>query len=75
MPTLIGRWLTATKNADGTVGLEFAQGNFPLSMNRIVMTLTSAEATALSNVIAGVTGTTSTASHTKENAGQGNADH
>lgn len=75
MPQLTGRWLSAVKNADGTTSLEFAEGNFPLSTNRVVMTLTSAEATALGSVISGVTGTTSSAQHTKENAGQGNADH
>lgn len=75
MPQLIGRWLTATKNADGTVSLEIAAGNFPLSTNRFVLTLTSAEATALSNTIAGVTGTTNTVTHTSETAKEGNVDH
>lgn len=75
MPVLIGRWLTATKNADGTVSLEFAFGNYPLSINRSVMILSSAEVTALGNVCSGVTGTTSTAQHKNENVPLGNHDH
>jgi len=75
MPQLTGRWLTATKNSDGTTSLEIAFGNYPLSSNRFVLTLTSAEATALSNTIAGSTGASNTVSHSKENAGQGNVDH
>jgi len=72
MPTLIGRWLNATKNADGTVLLEFAFGNYPMSTNRSVITLSSAEVTALSNVLSGSTGTTSLAQHGKETAPHGN---
>jgi hypothetical protein len=75
MAQLTARWLTATKNADGTVTLEIAFGNYPLSTNRFVLTLTAAEATALSNTIAGVTGTTNTVTHTKETATPGNYDH
>lgn len=67
--------MNATKNADGSVLLEFAFGNFPLSTNRTVMTLTSAEATALGNVISGGTGTKSSAIHTKEGVGLGETDH
>ena len=63
---LAGRYLVATKQSDGTVYLEFAKGNFPLSTERTVITLTSAEATALSNVIAGGTGTTATCQHGQE---------
>jgi len=65
----------ATKNADGTVSLEFAEGNFPLSTNRVVMTLTAADVTALSAVLSGGTGTSSNATHSKEVAEKGNADH
>ena len=76
MMQLNGRWLTATKNADGTVFLEFAQGNWPLSLNRVVMTLTAADVTALSAVLSGGQGTTSSARHAVETGqGQGNADH
>ena len=75
MSQLTGRWLVATKNADGTVSLEIAFGNYPLSTNRFVVTLTSAEATALSNTIAGVTGTTNTVAHGKETTNPGNYDH
>jgi len=72
MPQLIGRWLNATKNADGTVLLEFAFGNYPMSTGRSVITLSSAEVTALSNVLSGSTGTNSLAQHGKENAAHGN---
>lgn len=68
MPTNVGRYLTATKNADGSVMLEFAFGTMQTPMDTTVMTLTAAEATALDAVINGVTGTKSTAQHAKENA-------
>lgn len=75
MSQLTGRWLNAVKNADGTVALEFAFGNYPLSSNRIVMTLSSAEATALSNVLGGSTGANSLAKHATETQNLGNVDH
>jgi hypothetical protein len=71
MTTLIGRTLNATKNADGTVSLEFFKG---VSCDRSVMTLSSAEVTALAAVLSGVTGTKSSASHSSERANHGECD-
>jgi len=71
MPTLVGRWLTATKNADGSVMLEMCSGNFPASASRITITLSSAEATALDAVLTGSTGAKATASHASEKAALG----
>lgn len=75
MPVNTGRYLNAVKNADGTVTLEFAFGNYPMSTNRSVITLTSAEVTALQNVCSGATGTKSSAIHTKETVNLGETDH
>lgn len=66
MSTLIGRFLNATKNADGTVMLEFGLGNPSGSQDLTFMLLTSAEATALNAVLTGVTGTKSSAVHSAE---------
>lgn len=68
MSTLIGRFLTATKNSDGTVKLEFGLGAFPMSQGLTVLTLSSSEVTALGNVLSGVSGTTVTVKHSSENA-------
>jgi hypothetical protein len=75
MPTLTGRWMNMTKNADGSISCEFAQGIWPLSMNRFVMTFTAADATAIGAVVSGGTGTTSLIQHPKEVALHGNVDH
>lgn len=75
MSVNIGRYLNAVKNADGTVTLEFAFGNFPMSTNRSVMTLSSAEVTALQAVCSGGTGTKSSAVHAKETVAIGEHDH
>jgi len=72
MPTLNGRTLNASKNADGSVSLEFFIG---LSTNRTVMTLSAVEATALGSVISGGTGTKSSAVHGNEKAALGEVDH
>jgi hypothetical protein len=68
MTTLIGRTLNATKNADGTVSLEFFKG---LSSDRSVMTLSTAEVAALDAVLTGITGTKSSAQHSSEKASHG----
>jgi hypothetical protein len=68
MPTLIGRTLNAVKNADGTMTLEFFKG---VSTERSVMTLSSAEVTALGAVCSGGTGTKSSAVHASEKANHG----
>ena len=66
MPTNIGRYLTGTKNADGTVTLEFTFGTPQSPMDTTLITLTAAEATALDGVLTGGTGTKSSAQHGKE---------
>lgn len=66
MSTLIGRYIIATKNADGTVFLELAKGTPQSSHERFTMTLTAADATALDAVLTGITGTTSTIKHSSE---------
>jgi hypothetical protein len=71
MPVLIGRFLNATKNADGTVTLEFGLGGPNASVDLTVMKLTAAEATALDAVLTGVTGTKSQSIHGTETASPG----
>jgi len=68
MSTLIGRFLNATKNADGTVTLEFGLGSQTASQGLTIITLSSAEVTSLSSVLSGGTGTKTNISHSKENA-------
>lgn len=67
MAMLIGRYITATKNADGTVFMEMAKGTPQSSTERFTITLSAADATALNGVLTGVTGTTSTVKHASEN--------
>lgn len=68
MSTLIGRFLNATKNADGTVTLEFGMGTPTSSQGLTVITLTTSDVTALSAVLSGSTGTKSQAIHGNEKA-------
>lgn len=68
MSILIGRYITATKNADGSVFLDIAKGTPQSSTERFTITLTAADATALNGVLTGVTGTTSTIKHSSENS-------
>jgi len=68
MSTLIGRFLNATKNADGTVTLEFGLGSPTASQGLTILTLSSADVTALSAVLSGGTGTKKSISHSQENA-------
>jgi len=68
MSILIGRYIIATKNADGTVFLELAKGTPQSSTEWFTLTLSTADVTALNAVLAGVTGTTNTISHASENS-------
>lgn len=71
MSTLIGRFLNATKNADGTVTLEFGFGSPTSSMGLTFMVLSASEVAALSSVLSGVAGTKSQSKHDKEISPQG----
>lgn len=66
MSILIGRYIIATKNADGTVFLEIAKGTPQSSTERFTITLTTADVTSLDAVLTGSTGTTSTIKHSQE---------
>lgn len=71
MATLIGRFLNATKNSDGTVTLEFGLGTPNNSMGLTFMVLTASEVSALSSVLSGGAGTKTSAKHSKEVAPPG----
>lgn len=71
MATLIGRFLNATKNSDGSVTLEFGLGTPTTSMGLTFMILSAAEVSALSTVLGGSAGTKSQAKHDKEVSPQG----
>jgi len=71
MPVLIGRFLNATKNADGTVTLEFGLGTPQSSQDLTIMTLSAAEAASLDAVLTGSTGTKTNLAHGNEKAAFG----
>lgn len=71
MAVLIGRFLNAVKNADGTVTLESGLGTPNASVDLTVMKLTAAEAAALDAVLTGGTGTKSQHIHASETAQPG----
>ncbi len=72
MPTRIGRFLNAVKNANGTTSLEIGHGN-PVgnSYDLQQIVLTAAEATALDTVLTGVTGTKTAVQHSIETVDKG----
>lgn len=68
MSTLTGRYITATKNTDGTVTLECGHGTENSSQGLMIFILASAEVTSLAGVCSGGAGTKAKIVHTKETA-------